>query len=250
MIAGPRGGMEGRLGDSGWRASAQAYIDFQDEGDPHRRLLLDPVMLEQCGAVAGRRVLDVGCGEGRWARMLATRGAAVVGLDPTERMVRTARQRGGGGQEYVRAGAERLPFAEASFHLVTSYVVLVDVPGFRPAIAEMARVLRPGGQVVVANISFLSVNAGWVRDVQGRRLHYAMDRYLEERPVALEWRGMRLINWHRPLSAYMEAFLGAGLRLRAFLEPMPRDDSLREDPRFEDWYRLPNFVVMRWEKPG
>jgi hypothetical protein len=48
----------------------------------------------------------------------------------------------------------------------------------------------------------------------------------------------------------MEAFLGSGFVLRRFLEPMPADDSLRDDPYFEDWYRVPNFTVMLWEKPG
>lgn len=238
------------MADGGWAESAGAYIDYMDSGAPERKLLLDPVMLAQCGDVAGRFVLDVGCGEGRWARLLAGRGAEVTGLDLTAAMVRRAHERRGEDERYVRGNAESLPFADAVFDLVTSYIMLVDVRGFRAAIGEMARVLRPGGEAVVANLSFMSVNTGWVRDESGRRLHYAMDRYLEERAMTLEWSGVSVLNWHRPLSAYMAAFLEAGLVLRAFLEPKPEDDSLREDPRFEDWYRLPNFTVMRWQKPA
>lgn len=48
----------------------------------------------------------------------------------------------------------------------------------------------------------------------------------------------------------MRAFLAAGLVLEEFDEPYPQDDSLRDNPRFEDWYRAPNFVVMRWRKRG
>jgi hypothetical protein len=75
-----------------------------------------------------------------------------------------------------------------------------------------------------------------------------MDHYLEERLIELKWAGIEILNYHRPLSAYMAALLGAGLLLRDFIEPMPADDSLRDDPYYEDWYRLPNFNVMRWEK--
>ena len=57
------------------------------------------------------------------------------------------------------------------------------------------------------------------------------------------------MNWHRPLSAYMQAYLSENLILRHFLEPVPPDDSLRHNPRFEDWYRIPEFTVMRWQKP-
>jgi hypothetical protein len=51
------------------------------------------------------------------------------------------------------------------------------------------------------------------------------------------------------MGAYMQAFLSAGLVLREFLEPVPPDDSLRADPRYEDWYRVPLCWVMRWERP-
>ncbi len=235
--------------DNGWEKSAPAWIVLQDQGEPNRELLLDPVMLDLCGDVIGLRVLDDGCGEGRFSRKLAAAGAEVLSLDLTRGMVEAARSRQVPGQQVVRGNGECLPLASGSFDLVVSYVVLVDIPGYREAISEIARVLRPGGRAVVANVSFMSVANAWVRDEEGKRLHYPMDHYLEQRPVRLKWAGIEIVNWHRPLSAYMAVYLGAGLVLRDFIEPMPADDSLRDDPYYEDWYRLPNFVVMRWQKP-
>ncbi|MGH2608905.1 MAG: class I SAM-dependent methyltransferase [Tepidiformaceae bacterium] len=235
---------------NGWEASAPAWLELIDGGAPERELLLDPVVLELCGDVGGLRVLDDGCGEGRFARKLATLGAEVVALDFTRALAEAAYHRRVPGQLTVRGTAESLPLATASVDLVVSYLVLVDVPDYRAAIDEIARVLRPGARLVVTNSSFMSVSAGWIRDADGKRLHYPMDHYLEERPVQLKWAGIEILNWHRPLAAYMAAYLGAGLVLREFLEPMPSDDSLRHDPRYEDWYRLPNFTVMHWQKPG
>ncbi|MEX2081516.1 MAG: class I SAM-dependent methyltransferase, partial [Dehalococcoidia bacterium] len=241
----PRGPAE-----HGWEASARAWVELIDQGDPSRERLLDPVMLRLCGDVAVRRVVDIGCGEGRFSRKLAEMGATVASGDLTSLMVRTAHERRLPGQDVARLSADALPFIDGCFDLAVSYLVLIDVEDFRSAIAEMARVLKPGGHAVVANLSFMSVNTGWVRDEAGKRLHYPVDRYLEERPIELSWAGLSITNWHRPLGAYMAAFLGSGFRLRDFLEPMPEDDSLREDPYFEDWYRVPNFIVMRWEKAG
>ena len=232
---------------SGWEDLAGRYIAWIDAGDPSRELLLDAEMLQLCGDVAGARVLDVGCGEGRFCRMLQERGASTVGLDPTSSLIAAAQTRDRGGA-YVRAAAEALPFADAAFDVVVSYVTLVDIAAYREAIGEIARVLASPGRLVVANLSFISASAGWARDADGRRLHHRIDRYLEERSYVIEWEGRRVVNWHRPLSAYVRAFLAAGLELRDFLEPAPLTDALRDDPRFEDWYRVPDFTVMVWEK--
>jgi ubiquinone/menaquinone biosynthesis C-methylase UbiE len=233
-----------------WQDSAAAYIAFQDAGDGNRTLLLDPVMLALCGGVRGQRVLDLGSGEGRFCRMLADRGATVTGIDPIAEMIRASRERGGSGDAYALAAAEALPFADAAFDLVVSYVTLVDIVDYATAIRDAARALRPGGRFVVANLNFVTASQGWQRDADGNRLYHRVDRYADEWPQTYEWAGMRIVNWHRPLANYMHAFLSSGLLLRDFLEPVPEDQSLRDDPQFEDWFRVPIFTVMRWEKPA
>ncbi len=234
----------------GWDESADAWIAFVDAGDPNRELLLDPVMLKLCGGLEGVRVLDVGCGEGRFARRMAARGAMVTGIDPTDRLIEVARIRGGG-PTYDLGIAETLPYEDAAFDLVVSYVQLVDVPDYRTAIFEMARVLRLGGNLVVSNLNgfVTSVMTGWHRDAAGNKLHYPVDRYFEERPEPTSWQGIEIVNWHRPLSSYMKAFLDAGLLLRDFREPWPSNSAIDQCARLRDSRRLPFFFAAKWEKP-
>jgi hypothetical protein len=81
---------------------------------------------------------------------------------------------------------------------VDSYLTLVDIPDFWMAIREMARVLKPGGALLIANLtSFTSACAdrGWMRDEEGRRLHFPVDRYLDEFPFQLEWADISIENW-------------------------------------------------------
>lgn len=66
-----------------WSAAANAHADgFGEEGDEPRRLLLNPAIFAMLGKVRGQRILDAGCGQGYLARLLAQRGARVVGVEP------------------------------------------------------------------------------------------------------------------------------------------------------------------------
>lgn len=235
--------------DNGWEKSAGSWVRLMEQGDPNRVLLLDEIMLRLCGEVRGLDVLDVGCGEGRFCRMLAARGAKTVGIDPTTALIAEARRQQPAGI-FHEAGAEALPLAEASVDLVVSYVALVDIPDFRSAIREMARVLRPGGRVVVANLNgFITATTRfWARDEMNNKLHWTMDNYVVERPNRAEWAGISVVNWHRPLSAYMQEFLGAGLRLEHFDEPQPRPEAVKARPEMNDFRRAPLFCTMAWRK--
>ncbi len=228
----------------GWAESAAAWIAEQgEEGDRSRRFVLDPAMLERVEAGGFRRALDVGCGEGRFCRLLRACGIEAVGIDPTAALIEAARGRDPDG-DYRAGCAEALDFEDASFDLVVSYLTLIDIPGAAAAIAEMARVLAPGGALLVANLSsFVTAgpSEGWTGGT------FPIDHYMEERAHWAEWCGIRVRNWHRPLSAYMTLLLGQGLVLRHFEEPMPRGGDPARAALFR---RVPWFLMMEWRKPS
>lgn len=239
--------------DNGWEASAAAWIADQGEhGDFSRRYVLDPVMLPLALRDRPAAALDVGCGEGRFCRMLRVNGIKVTGIDPTRALLTQARRCDATG-DYVEGEAEALPFDDGAFDLVVSYLSLMDIPDVRRAIPEMARVLAPGGRLLVANLNSFNTagdnGLGWIHDADGRALHFAVDRYSEERAAWAEWRGIRIRSYHRPLSVYLSLLLEQGLRLSHFSEPLPTSDA--EPAEKADRYRrVPWFCVMEWVKPA
>ena len=236
--------------DNGWESSARAWIaDMGEHGDFGRRYVLDPVMVPRALARSPRKALDVGCGEGRFCRLLKAHGVDVVGVDPTSALIAAARARDTSGV-YLQAPAERLPLADVTFDLVVSYLSLIDIADIQSAIPEMARVLKPGGALLIANLNpFNSACAdqGWVKDSHGRRHHYPIDNYLDERAMWIEYRGIRIVNYHRPLSTYVSTLLDAGLVLSYFDEPSPSANTPAS--RANAYRRVPWFVVMEWLKP-
>jgi SAM-dependent methyltransferase len=217
-------------------------------GDFSRQFILDAPMLARATGRGFQTALDIGCGEGRFCRMLQAAGIATVGIDPTVAFIESARQRDPGG-DYRIATAETLDVPPQTFDLVVSYLTLIDVPDLVLATAKMVDALRPGGTLLIANItSFMSaaMPQSWSTDSDGQR-RLCIDHYLDERANWVSWRGIRIQNWHRPLSTYMQLFLAHGLVLTHFDEPAPSGGEPETAERFR---RVPYFMIMEWSKPA
>ena len=126
-------------------------------------------MLDLMGELRGARILDVGCGDGLLACIAAARGALATGVDANPAMLTAARRRAE--EEVVKASfvegrAERLPFPDGGFDVVSAVTALCLVADAKLAFREMARVLRPGGRLVVGELGRWSLWAA-VRRLRG-----------------------------------------------------------------------------------
>lgn len=231
---------------NGWDESAQAWIDIiGNEGDWGRLHVLDAPMLARAKRGGFRNSIDIGCGEGRFCRMLQAQGIATTGTDPTVTLVERARSLDPAG-DYRVERAEVLTVLDATYDLAVAYLSLIDVPELSAALAQIHRVLRPGGSLLIANLQSFntaSVDHGWSREPDGTR-RFSIDHYLDERPVWEEWHGIRIQNWHRPMQSYMSGLLDAGFALQHFSEPEPNESN----DKASRYRRVPNFLIMEWKK--
>ncbi|MGZ4765383.1 MAG: class I SAM-dependent methyltransferase [Ilumatobacteraceae bacterium] len=159
---------------SEWIARSEQHRDNAREG------LLDDWMLQIVGDVAGLKVVDLGCGEGRFCRMLAERGAETLGVDLQATFITYAEARKGSRELCEVGDIQHLDGVSCdSFDLAIAYITLVDVPDQRAAIAEAFRVLRPGGRFIVCNVSPMasawSDHGPWHVDDRGVNLHFVLD---------------------------------------------------------------------------
>jgi SAM-dependent methyltransferase len=232
--------------DGFWEEHAGWWQDgFTDGVDAEYEEQILPLTAECLAGAA--RVLDVGTGEGQIARLAVRIGAEkVIGVDPTMAQLVVARERGGG-VEYARACADALPFPDAYFDAVVVCLVFEHIADHRPAIAEIARVLAPGGRFVfLLNHPLLQApNSGWVIDHVLEEQYWRVGPYLVE-DVSMEELapGVVLPFVHRPLSQYVNAMADNGLLIERMEEPMPPEGFLARAPEYRDAATIPRLLVL------
>ena len=145
------------------------------------------LVFDLAGPLNGKRVLDVGSGDGQYAIEAAKRGGQVTALDREQPMLDAARMRAralGLHLALHRGDAAMLPFADASFDVVLAVTVLCQLPDAAQAVREMARVLRPGGRLVLGDLGRFNLWAAkrrvqsWLGVSFWRSTHFRSQREL------------------------------------------------------------------------
>ncbi|WP_461363596.1 class I SAM-dependent methyltransferase [Candidatus Darwinibacter acetoxidans] len=230
-----------------WLEIAPAWIQTSRQGgDLSRKGMLDQYMLVACGDVAGLRILDSGCGEGRFSRILAERGAQyVLGVDACPPFIDAARELQSSSEEYVLGDAEDLSFLQdASFDLAVSYLNHCDLRNFQANVEAVYRVLKDQGRFVVANVHPMRSAANkWMRAADGTKQHFILDHYFDEGERQFVMMQVQMTNFHRTLSTYVRGFLQAGFTLEDVIEPTISPETAIAYPDLSDEQRVPNFII-------
>ena len=203
---------------SNYDSFANAY-SAENESNLFNAYYERPAMLRLAGDVSGRRILDAGCGSGPLSAAMRAKGAVVTGFDASAAMVDLARQRlGEDADVHVADLAAPLPFADAEFDDVVASLVLHYLEDWAGPLAELRRVLKPGGRLILSVIH-PSVYA----IVYPEADYFALTKYSED--YTFDGQSAVLTYWHRPLHAITDAFAAAGFRIATVSEPPPAPDT-------------------------
>ena len=253
-----------------WDANAEAWTEMVRAGyDHYRDGLNTPAFMEMLPDVENLSGLDIGCGEGHNTRLVAERGARMVGIDISETFVRYAEEAERQeplGIRYERASAVNLPFEDAAFDFATAFMSLMDIPETERALTEAFRVLRPGGflQFSISHPCFATPHHKNLRDETGRTYAYEVGDYFSKREGEVEvWtfgaappevregkRRFRVPLFTRTLSGWLNLLVETGFVLDRFGEPYPSDEAVRERPGLQDAQVVAYFLQIRARKPA
>ena len=255
--------------DSEWNPIADKWNHAIKDGNWFHKYLIYPVILDLLGDVRGRKILDVGCGNGHLSHMLDAKGALATGVDKSGEMVKVCRQR------YREIPFEEMDVAEAAdcpwkFDCAIFNNSLQDMERYQDGIRNVHDMLVPGGEliIVVKHPCFhprLAEN-GWKLQFENdgscsmtghgltslleqeqpyTGLYFAMDNYYTNDPHNRTWFGESTTSFTRTLEEYFGAVVSSGFAVKKILEPRPLPEGRAEQEGLYDLLtRIPNFIVM------
>ncbi len=253
-----------------WDEASLSWADFVRTGkDYYREEMNNPAAFKVIGNVRNKHVLDLSCGEGYNTRILARRGAKVVGVDFSKRMTDLAKQvektEKLGISYYVSDAADLKEFESECFDVVTCLMALMDIERYEEAISEVARVLKKNGRFVfsITHPCFefgVTANGGPIAEwrceegkktsAEKKALYLEVKNYFGITKCEISWNMKRLVkpfkttSFHRTLTDYFEALHKSRLLVSRLVEPKPTSQGVSKHPSLEKHTRIPHSIII------
>lgn len=247
---------------SAWNRNADRWTDDVRAGfDLYRELYTLPAFMAFMPPIAGRTVVDLGCGEGSNTRRFARFGGRLTGIDLSEALIRRAREeekREPLGIRYeVCSYSDMATFVAGSFDCALSTMALMDGPDIAAAMREAHRVLAPGGTLCfsVLHPCFVTRGLEWLRSADGACSGLKVGHYFNKAPFVEHWRFSKrpepdtvqpfeVPRFPRALSDYVNAVCDAGFRITKLEEPRPDKAASQHHTWLSRWYEHAPLVLL------
>jgi len=200
--------------DTSWKKVAGWYDKTVKDDDSYQKNVIYPNLSRWFQDLRGRKVIDVGCGQGFFSRLLAEKGATVTGVDSGDSLLALAIKENKN-IKYVKADAQNLSFAKAGeFDMALCVLSLQNMENLKAVLGEISRILKPGGKLIaVLNHPAFRIpqNSSWGFD-EGNKIQYRrIDSYLFPAKIKIDMHPSEKIkkvytySFHHSLQDYMKA---------------------------------------------
>ncbi len=236
-----------------WNKMGDEWFELAQTGES-RNCFIMPNMLRFMGDVAGKKILDLGCGEGGYSRELAKKGAQLVSVDCSikaiEYAMAIANKEALAIRHYVRNSNDLFDIESEQFDIVLCSMMLMDCEDLEGTLKEVARVLKPNGRLFASVLHPCfdgNHDTGIGRQGEGIERQVVVKNYFEpnewEAPL---WKGTIPVIWrHRTMEEYVKAFIGAGLTIVDLNEPRATDEQAKISVALAWLQKIP--LYLYWE---
>lgn len=204
-----------------WNSAALKYAQEQENSEFAE--CNKQIVMNRFQRLNGEKLLDLGCGYGFYTDYFRSVGANAAGIDGSEKMIETARERYPLSEFSVMDITAPLAFESGSFDIIFSNQVLMDVENVDFIFSECKRILKPQGILYYSVVHPAFFGGHWLKDENGYCYAKATEKYIEPYRRINEFTWGNTTHFHRPLSYYLNAAAKNGFALKNAHEPVTYD---------------------------
>lgn len=232
----------------------RGYTSLRDSGITYNDFVEQPAIKATISSLTGKRVLELGCGTGHFAKYCIEHGASrVVAVDISTKMIERAKEENHHERiYYICMPIEDLEFQEQSFDVVVSSLAIHYIEDYSGLIEKISRFLKKDGEFIFSTehpiVTAKKVNNNWVKDSEGNILHWPIDHYHEEGKREIHWYVDGVVVYHRTIATLLNTLIEHGLTFLKLVEPQSTPEGLELMPKLVNEKRRPSFIIIKARK--
>jgi ubiquinone/menaquinone biosynthesis C-methylase UbiE len=229
----------------------EKYSSLRDSGVTYNDFVEQPAIKSLISSLEGKSVLDLGCGDGGFAKYCIDNGATnVVGVDISSNMINQARvENKHENIKYLCMSIEDLDLPNENYDLIISSLAIHYIDDYPALLMKVNGLLQKNGEFIFSMehpiVTARKEMNNWVKDKDGNKLHWALDDYQEEGKREQRWYMDGVIKYHRTISTLLNGLIEAGFTIKKIIEPQSIPAGIQQMPKIINEKRRPSFIVIK-----
>ena len=215
------------------------------EGWFYNELLEMPTTLKILGKIKNKKILDLGCGLGIYAKILTKKGAIVKGIDISDKEIEIAR-RENPGVELIVGDAEKTPYKNKEFDIVLAALVIGHLKDWSKILKEVNRILKNKGLFIFSDGNPV---VDCIRGIKKDKAVIVRNYFKEQKAVSKWWKGVYMHWYPKTYNTIINLLIKNGFELVDYMDCKPIEKAKKLFPQeYADAMKLPYFCTWKWRK--